>query len=261
MNNNFFIIGKSAVNFCELDLYIYGIGEIWNVLSSFVIVFFGLYGLYNINYNYIHKDNISINLIKSKPNIVHSQYIISYKYIKKENQVMNLIKIKSNILYLLLTLIGFGSVYFHYELSPFAHWIDIIFISMILVYTQYILSLNFNSNVFMHKFKYIILMFGHFITSIYIPHIHIFLLFATGFIVKKLLEYKIDKSIYLIKTFNYNELIKKYWWIKKYFNIALVFWIIDFFGCSFITPYHVHWIFHIFIGLMAYKIIDLLKYI
>ena len=233
MENNFFISGKSAVNFCELDLFIYDIGEIWNVLSSFVIVFFGLYGLYglyNYNYNYNTKDNKSINLIKTE----------------------------SNILYSLLTLIGLGSVFFHHKLSPFAHWIDIIFISMILVYTQYILSLNPNSYIFMQKIKYSILMFIHFIVSIYIPQFHIFFLFVTGFIIKNLIEYKINSSIYL---YDYNKVVQNYWWIKKYFIIALVFWIFDYLGCIFITPYHVHWIFHIFIGLTSYKIIDLIKYL
>lgn len=103
-------------------------------------------------------------------------------------------KINLNILYFLLILVGFGSVYFHYKLSPFAHWIDIIFISIILLYSQYLLSFNFNCDVFTHKIKYFGLFLGHFITSIYIPHIHIFLLFGSGFVVKKLIEQK--KLIY-----------------------------------------------------------------
>jgi hypothetical protein len=203
-----------------------------------------LYGLYNINYRYKINDDDDDENINTYMNT---------------NNIYN-IKIESNILYSLLTLIGIGSVYFHYELSPFAHWVDIIFISMILVYSQYILCLNSNTNIFLHMIKYIGLMSGHFITSIYIPQIHIFLLFATGFAVKNSIEYKIDKLVIFTESLNQNKLISRYWWIKKYFIIAIVFWIIDYFFCSFITPYHIHWIFHIFIGLVAYKIIDLIRY-
>ena len=127
MNNNFFQIGKSQVNFCEPDFYVFGVGEFYNVLSSFAIVFFGLYGLYKINF-------------APGPGPVKTKIIVSPGL---------------NILYLLLVLIGLGSVYFHYELSPFAHWVDIIFISMILLYSQYILAWKPNINIFQHKIKYL----------------------------------------------------------------------------------------------------------
>ena len=43
---NFAISTKSAVNFCEPDYFAAGcVGEPWNVFSSLIIVFFGLYGL------------------------------------------------------------------------------------------------------------------------------------------------------------------------------------------------------------------------
>ena len=264
MNNNFFIIGKSLVNFCELDLNIFGIGEIYNVASSFIIVFFGLYGLYNINFNFNFNTNMNANTnTNMNANINTNIYMI------------NLIKTRSNILYLLETLIGFGSVYFHYELSPFAHWVDIIFISITLVYAQYILSSYYNPNdlinkykykyKYEYKYKYIGIMLIHLITSIYIPQIHIFILFALGFNIKSLIEYKIINNIKKNNNNNNNnnnnEIMRKYWWIKKYFIFGLGFWIIDFFGCDFIAPFHTHWIFHIFIGLMTYKIIDLMKYL
>ncbi len=233
MDDNFFIIGKSQVNFCEPDFCTFGIGEIWNVLSSFIMVFFGLYGIYKINFKSHYQDN---------------------KHLKRS--LINL-----NILYLLLVLVGLGSVYFHSELSPFAHWVDIIFISMILLYSQYILSWNLNINILQHQIKYFGLLLGHFITSIYIPQVHIFLLFGAGFVVKNLIEYKIDKEVYLSKSSDSNKLVKDYNSVKKYFTLALIFWIIDYFGCRFITPYHVHWIFHILIGYVSYKIIGLNKYL
>lgn len=234
MNDDFFIQGKSQVNFCEPDFYILGIGEMWNVLSSFIMVFLGLYGIHIINFRPPIQDNL--------------------KYFGKK-------KINQNILYSLLVFVGMGSVYFHSELSPFAHWVDIIFISMILLYSQYILSWNLGSNIFHHTAKYFGLFLGHFLTSIYIPQIHIFLLFGTGFVVKNLIEYKIDKAIYLYESTDPDKLIKKYNLIKKCFTLALIFWIIDYFGCGFISPYHVHWIFHILIGYVAYKIIGLKKYL
>jgi hypothetical protein len=238
MDNNFFIVSKSLVNFCEPDKFIYGLGEIWNVLSSFVIVFFGLYGLINVILHNRFNSNININ-----------------NYNKN--------KFNSIILYLLLTFVGFGSVYFHAKLSPFAHWVDIIFISIILLYSQYILITNNNTNKFKSKFKHILLFCLHFAISIYYPQLHLFLLFGTGFSLKNLIEYKIDVLNVLVKKSINQELMQKYNLIKKYFIISLIFWIIDYFGCEIILPYniHVHWIFHIFIGLVAYKIIGLVKYL
>lgn len=229
MEENFFTSTKSAVNFCEQDSFVLGcVGEPWNVLSSIIMIFFGLYGLYNVNYRFVKPDN---QLVKSQ-------------------------KLQSNILYGLLACIGVGSVFFHSHLSPFAHWVDIIFISIMLVYSQFILSSQRYKTI--NKLKYAIWMLIHFVSSIYIPQIHLFLLFGTGFGIKNLIEYKIDLN-YL--TQNTSELYSEYWWIKKYFFIALLFWVIDYFGCRFITPYHVHWIFHIFIGLVSYKIIGLTKYL
>ena len=230
MNNNFFTIGKSVVNFCEPDSYIMGMGEPYNVLSSFVILLFGLNGLYNINCKFKNPNNI---LTTNK-------------------------KKCSNILYGLLCCIGMGSMYFHYELSQFAHWVDIIFISIILVYSQYILLSK--KNQLTKKFNYICLLLIHFATSIFIPYFHIFLLFGTGFSIKKSIENKIELYS-LIKKQSSNILQQNYWIIKKYFSLGLIFWIIDFFGCWIISPYHIHWLFHILIGYISYKIIDLVKYL
>ena len=231
MDENFFILSKSAVNFCEPDSFAFGyVGEPWNVLSSIVIVFFGLYGLYNVN----------------------------YKFVRPDNQLAESEKFQSNILYGLLTCIGFGSVFFHSHLSPFAHWVDIIFISIMLVYSQYILSHD-KHNIY-NQIKYIGWMLIHVASSFYVPQIHIFLLFGTGFGIKNSIERKIDLN-YLTQNASNDKLISEYWWIKKYFFLGLLFWIIDYFGCGFITPYHVHWIFHIFIGLVSYKIISLIKYL
>lgn len=240
MDNNFFDKGESAVNFCEPDTYIFGIGEPWNVLSSLIIVFFGLYGLYNVNYRLIIQN---YNLIDSN----------SYEF---NNSLSN--KHQSNILYGLLSCIGLGSMFFHSQLSPFAHWVDIIFISIMLVYSQYILS-PFKKLLF-NKLKYLGLMILHLLTSIYVPQIHIFLLFGTGFVIKNRIEYKIQLNS-ITESNCIDKLEKKYWWIKKYFCLGLILWIIDYFFCPLILPYHIHWIFHIFIGLVAYEIIKLVKYL
>jgi hypothetical protein len=219
MNSNFFTIGKSAVNFCESDIYYYLIGEPWNVISSLAIVLFGLYGLYKINYINNH-----INLVK---------------------------KTEQTILYFLLSMIGVASIYFHILLSPFAHWVDIIFISMILVYSLYCLEANYKLKII----KFVLLFIFHFISSLFIPQIHIFLQIYTGFIIKNKIEFKLSKNILI----NHIDLIKKYYYIKMYFILSLIFWFIDYFGCFIITPYHVHWIFHILIGLVSYSAIDLIK--
>lgn len=147
MDENFFILTKSAVNFCEPDLFIYGLGEIWNVLSSFVMVGLGLYGLYNVNFRFVREDNLL-----AKPT-----------------------KTRLNVLYTLLTFVGLGSVFFHAYLSPFAHWIDIILISMILVYSQFILS-NIKQNDFFNKLKYMGLMLTHLATSLYTTNSYIFII-------------------------------------------------------------------------------------
>lgn len=225
-DENFFSKGKSAVNFCEQD-YI-DIGEYYNVMTSFVIFFFGLYGFYKSK---------NINSNSNKKNIF--------------------------ILYILLSLIGLGSVYFHFDLSPFAHWIDIIFISMILIYSQYVLDIVYfykNIDTLFCKIKYMLLFLFHILTSIYIPQIHIFILFGTGFIIKNSIENIIKKNI-IEKTINSKIIIDNYYWTKKYFICAFIFWIIDYFCCGFIYPLHTHWIFHIFIGLTSFKIIELIKYI
>jgi hypothetical protein len=229
MDKNFFIVGKSYVNFCEYDSYWIGIGEPVNVLTSFAIVFFGLYGLYNINYKSIKSVNKLITIEK---------------------------KLQLNILYSLLAFIGFGSVFFHYELSQFAHWVDIICISLILIYSHYVLSSQ--KHKLTNKLKYFLLLIIHLVTSIYIPQIHIFFLFGTGFAIKNKIEDKIE--LYNLTQFHiYSNLKNQYILIKKIFILSLVFWILDYFGCWFISPYHVHWIFHILIGLVSYKIINFVK--
>lgn len=220
MDNNFFISGKSLVNFCENDTYLMGIAEPWNVVSSLIIVFLGLYGY----------------------------------YINKFNNLKN--KIQLNILYILLTFVGLSSMFFHSYLSPYSHWVDIILISIILIYSQFVLS---NKNKLITKIKYLIMFMLHLYTSIILPQAHLFLLFSTGFLIKNTIENKINLNYQNELRLN-KKIILEYLLIKKYFFIGLFFWIIDFFLCKFIKPYHVHWIFHIFIGLVSYKIISLLKY-
>jgi hypothetical protein len=213
MNNNFFLQGKSAVNFCEKDSYDTFNGEMWNVISSIIMSLFGLYGI-----------------------------CISHK---KNSIILNT----------LLCLIGLGSAFFHYELSPFAHWIDIIFISIILIYSLYCIDHSTkNKNIF-----YSLVFVGHLFTSLYIPQIHIFIQFITGFILQNRIEYVL--SINSIGHNNYDKLLQSYSITKKIFIGALIFWLIDYAGCKFITPYHTHWIFHILIGLVSYRVIKLVNYV
>jgi hypothetical protein len=127
-----------------------------------------------------------------------------------------------------------------------------------LVYSQYILLSK--KNQLDNKLKYLGLIIIHFTTSIYIPYLHIFFLFGTGFVIKKSIERKIDLNYFIYN--HQNSILKQnYLWIKKYFCLGLVFWIIDFFGCDIISPFHIHWLFHILIGLVSYKIIGLVKYL
>lgn len=199
MNSNFFIKGKSEVNFCEKDCYSEFNGELWNVITSIIMSLFGLYGV----------------------------------YISCKNSMTN--KTKSITLNILLCLIGLGSAYFHFELSLFAHWIDIILISIILIYSLYCIDQTNNKNIF-----YSLIFLCHLITSLYIPQIHIFIQFITGFIVQNKIQY-----ILSINTLCQNDslLQRDYLLTKKIFGLSLLFWIIDYFGCILINPYHTHWIF------------------
>lgn len=227
--NNFFNRGSSVVNFCEPDFeYKFMdeiIGEPMNVISSFIIIFFGIYGIYKS----LQEENID--------SMIYNYY--------------------SKILYLLLILVGFGSAYFHWDLSLFAHWIDIILISIILIFSNYCLEKRFD--LLSVKFKYFFIFIIHLCTSIKIPSLHIFIQFMTGFYIQSQIESKFS----IIKTTMSNEIyiktLNEYNNIKKLFIASLFFWILDYFVCKNIRLYHTHWIFHILIGLVSYKIIRLLK--
>ena len=47
--------------------------------------------------------------------------------------------------------VGLGSVYFHSKMSEFSHWVDIIFISMTLLLSDYYIEKNRNND---NKFYY-----------------------------------------------------------------------------------------------------------
>lgn len=241
MDINFFTYGKSSVNFCERDIYYLGMAEPFNVLSSFFILFVGFYGLYKVNFT-----------------------------TKSDEPVIKLNIIQLNILYFMIGAIGAGSVYFHSTLSPFAHWTDIICISIILIYSMYCLNSTNKiiCNILSNKNFFLLLFLIHFTTSLFIPQIHIFLQFFTGFIIKNNIENKLHninvswvKSGKTVSIKNYLNLLSTYSEIKKFFYLALSIWIIDYFCCNLINPYHLHWIFHILIGLVAYKTINLIKYL
>jgi hypothetical protein len=197
---------RSLVNFCENDIYLYGIGEPYNVISSLFISLFGICGLIG-------------------------EKVKRYQ-----------------ILYTLLLLIGLGSVYFHSELTEFSHWVDIILISCILVFSLW--CIDDNKNIISYTLFFML----HIITSILFPVFHLFILFITGFIIHSIISHKI---INLGNTF----LIMDYVIIRFIFYLSIVFWIIDYVCCEYISPYHTHWIFHILIGYVAFKIIYLSKYL
>jgi hypothetical protein len=241
MNNiNYFTNGSSPVNFCEPDLYYYNIGEYYNTLTSFFIFFGGLYGYYRMQN--IKKENIE------------KEYNIEIK-----NSSVNKFREHSKNLYLLLMGVGLGSVYFHSKMSEFSHWVDIIFISMTLLLSDYYIEKNRNND---NKFYYKCLFILHLISSIKYPSIHIFLQFMCGYNIKL----KITNQLKVLKLgrehplYNfYKSLNKKYNLISKLFLLSKIFWVIDYFGCDYLYGYHTHWIFHILIALVSYMIIDLNK--
>ncbi len=90
--------------------------------------------------------------------------------------------------------------------------------------------------------------------------------YATGYYLVK----KIDRLISVLeneskKNYDITQVTirvkKKYVNTKVIFVLSVVLWLIDYFGCVLINPYHVHWIFHIGIGWVSYGIIDLTKYL
>lgn len=203
-------------------------------MSSFIISLCGLYGLCELWINFRFTNTYSRN------------YIYHAK-----------------LLYLILFFVGIGSMYFHSELTEFAHWIDIVIISMILVFSLYCLSDNYNS--LKIKFQYLLLFMVHLCFSLYIPSIHIFIQFITGFLIQYRITKKISSLNMNTNTNNYLLVKTKFDNIKYLFYASLICWIIDYFGCDFIksfhSDFHTHWIFHILIGVVSYKIIDTFKYL
>ena len=189
IDNNFFLQGSSSVNFCESDFFYKNIGEPFNVISSLAISLFGFYGLYKL----------------SK---INDNRLLTYKYLAK-------------ILYTILIFIGFGSMYFHLELSEFSHWVDIILISLILIFSNYCLELNYNN--ILIKIKYLIIFFIHLFSSLKTPSMHIFLQFITGFYIQNQIENKIIMLINTIPNNIYLQIMNDYYKIKYYFMLGLFF--------------------------------------
>lgn len=238
--------GSSLVNFCEKDIYNTLIVEKFNTWSSLVISLMGLIGILKILYS----DEL-VNVFKKHSDISLKPELIVES--KRYRYILNLI----------LIIIGLGSMYFHSENSQFSHWVDIIFISIILIMSDYYLDNMFKRKVILLNW---ILGSIHLITSLYIPSIHIFMQFATGFMIVRKINNYVKKlkdkgnDIYDIQEIS-KKLEKKYFKIKLVFYLSLILWIIDFFGCSYIYPFHTHWLFHIGIGWVGYEIIDLSKYL
>ena len=59
----------------------------------------------------------------------------------------------------------------------------------------------------------------------------------------------------------FNDIERVYKIIQNYFNIAIIFWLIDYIFCNKIYGLHFHYLFHIFIAFTCYNIINLIKYI
>lgn len=240
--------GTSLVNFCESDMLTNNYSEYFNSWSSLAISLFGFLGIFKILYS----DEL-VDIFKKHQDItIKKQYLLE----SKSNRYM---------LNSILVLVGLGSFYFHSELSEFSHWVDISFISLILILSDRYLDNILNYD---RKKKYIYYLVGsiHLITSICIPSIHIFIQYATGYYLVK----KIDRLINVLedeskKNYDINLITirvkKKYQNIKILFLISVILWLIDYFGCIYINPFHVHWIFHIGIGWVSYGIIDLSKYL
>ncbi len=237
--------GSSLVNFCETDIIENRIVEYFNTISSLAIVIFGFYGIMKVitdkEIQGIFKKNSDISIQKD---------------------FMTKSKSSRYILNIVLVLVGFGSMYFHSELSVFAHWVDIILISIILLLSEYYLDyIEKKPSLLIYYFFGIL----HLISSLFIPSLHIFIQYITGFlIVKKINSYmkklkEKGESNYDIMTIH-KQIEKKYFHTKIIFLLTIILWVIDYFGCTFIHPYHTHWIFHFGIGLTAYRIIDMSKY-
>ncbi len=240
--------GTSLVNFCESDILNNTLSENFNSWSSLAISLFGFAGISQILYS----DEL-VNIFKKHQDItIPQEYILESK---KNRYILNSV----------LVLIGLGSFYFHSELSEFAHWVDIIFISLVLILGDKYLDIILNPDKKLKKIYYLIGLI-HLITSIMIPSIHIFIQFGTGYLIVK----KIDKIMgqlenHSAKNYDINQITlkvkKKYSQIKNVFYLSVIIWVIDYFGCKFISPYHVHWLFHIGIGYVGYGTIDLSKYL
>ncbi len=240
------IRGSSLVNFCEPDLHHMMVSEWYNTYSSLIISLFGLIGLY-----YLYKNDELLDILKKNNDIE-----IDKKYLRES-------KLNRFVLYTQLFLIGLGSAYFHSNTSQFGHWIDIILISNILITSEMYLD-----NIICGKKKIVVAGFFlliHLISSLCIPSIHIFFQYSIGFLLVK----KINFSMKSLKnksennydiTQLYHKVEKKYFQIKICFGLAVIVWLIDYFSCSLIYPYHIHWIFHILIGYTGYQTIDISKY-
>lgn len=231
-----FKVGSSVVNFCEEDIIDNIFIEKINTITSLAFVFYGLYGLCEIGL---------------KNDIIHHYANINNKKICRQHLV---------ILYLLLIGVGLGSTYFHSSLSEWSHWIDIIFISMILLTSSYYLNMLLDNNI--NIYKYVLWICIYIASSLLIPSIHIFLLFINGFYIWRKIDncLKIFKNNYKLISV-YNKLIKSYTQIKQYFLLGLLFWILDYFGCYYIKPLHTHWIFHLLLAFVAYKAISISEYL
>jgi hypothetical protein len=240
--------GTSLVNFCETDIITNRFVEHYNTYSSLAIVFFSLLGIIKV----LSNNELTDTLKKNQDISINNETILDSK---KQRYILNLI----------LFQVGMGSLFFHSELSVFAHWVDIILISIILLVAEYYID-SINRKKKSVRLRYLIFFLLHLLSSILIPSFHIFIQYLTGFLIVKKINILMNKikdkgednyDIMMI----YNKIEKEYIDTKVIFGISLLLWVIDYFCCFMIKPYHTHWLFHIGIGLTAYKIIDLFKYL
>jgi hypothetical protein len=164
-------------------------------------------------------------------------FIIIYNNMK--NNMKNN-KIRKNIYGVLLVNVGIFSGYFHGTLSEFGHIMDIMAIWLIILYMDYVILKREIKEV-------VIMILGNIIISMIIPILSIIILFTYGLYINRELK-RVIKEVELYER------------CKKMFYVSIIFWIMDFIICDYLRENYMatHYIFHIIIAIMAYKISKIL---
>jgi len=192
--------------------------EKFNTLSSLVIAFYGIYGLCVLYKN----DN---------------KYSIEYLY--------------SRTLFYNLIIIGLCSAYFHSTISALGHLLDIYSIACTLSTAINIVDTNNSySRSKNHNLKFILMLIINGLICLLFRLIEVFVLFFQGIYLSRLTDSIIIHAKITSK--------RDYFKTKLLFIAAIVFWLIDFLLCDHLNGIHLHFIFHIMIGKVAYDAIKIL---